>query len=215
MKQYDTDKFSHGYIEFYEPYFNQIKDCKNILEIGVYNGGSLQYLSDKFPNANIYGIDIVNKKQYDTERIKTYILNQENRDELYKFLEEVNVEFDLIIDDGGHMMKEQQVSFGVLFKKLKGGGIYVLEDLHTSRLEQLGAITPNDLITTLDMLNVLYYNKKLISNHITDEEKEYIQQNVDFLKIWSRTPEYNQSVTSIIKKKNLMNINFDIGILCS
>jgi hypothetical protein len=32
------------------------------------------------------------------------------------------------------------------------------------------------------------------------------------LKIWSRTPEYNQSVTSIIKKKNLMNINFDIGI---
>jgi hypothetical protein len=53
MKQFDTDKYEHGFIDFYEPYFNNLQDVQNILEIGVYNGGSLQYLSSKFPNAKI------------------------------------------------------------------------------------------------------------------------------------------------------------------
>lgn len=201
MKQFDTDKYEHGFIDVYEPYFNNLKDIKHVLEIGVYNGGSLQYLSTKFPDAKIYGIDIENKTHYDTDKIKTYIVNQEDRDSLNKFLEETDVEFDVIIDDGGHTMKQQQVSFGVLFKRLKKGGLYILEDLHTSRLEQLGTIHKDDLITSLDMLYTLQYTNNLISNHITNEEKDYIQNTVDNIRIWSRTPEYNQSVTSIIKKK--------------
>lgn len=201
MKQFDTDKYEHGFIDVYEPYFNNLKDIKHVLEIGVYNGGSLQYLSTKFPDAKIYGIDIENKTHYDTDKITTYIVNQEDRDSLNKFLEETDVEFDVIIDDGGHTMKQQQVSFGVLFKRLKKGGLYILEDLHTSRLEQLGTIHKDDLITSLDMLYTLQYTNNLISNHITNEEKDYIQSTVDNVRIWTRTPEYNQSVTSIIKKK--------------
>jgi SAM-dependent methyltransferase len=201
MKQFDTDKYEHGFIDFYEPYFNNLKDVKNVLEIGVYNGGSLQYLESKFQDAKIYGIDIENKTQYDTERIKTYIVNQENRDDLERFINENNIEFDLIIDDGGHTMRQQQVSFGMLFKRLKKGGIYVLEDLHTSRLDQFGTIHSDDLITTLDMLYTIHYTKNVISNHITDDEKSYIKNNVEDIRIWTRTPEYNQSVTSIIKKK--------------
>jgi uncharacterized protein YlbG (UPF0298 family) len=201
MKQYNTDKYDHGFIDVYEPYFNDMCNSKHILEIGVYYGGSLKYLSDKFKNGNIYGIDIEDKTQYDEERIKTYIVNQEDRDSLNGFLNEVDVEFDIIIDDGGHTMKQQQVSFGILFKKLKKGGIYILEDLHTSRLENFGTIFPNDLITTLDMLQSFKFTKNIVSNHILDVEKEYIKNNVDNIKIWSKTPEYNQSVTSIIKKK--------------
>jgi predicted O-methyltransferase YrrM len=201
MGRYNTDKYEHGFIDVYEPYFNNLKNVKNVLEIGVYFGGSLQYLSDKFPDAKIYGIDIEDKKQYDAENIKTYIVNQEDRDALNKFLEETNVEFDLIIDDGGHTMRQQQVSFGALFKSLKKGGIYILEDLHTSRLEQLGTIAPDDIITTLDMLYTIQYTKNVISNHILDEEKDYIINTVDDIRVWTKTPEYNQSVTSIIKKK--------------
>ena len=201
MKQFDTDKYEHGFIDVYEPYFNNSKNVKNVLEIGVYFGGSLQYLSDKFPDAKIYGIDIEDKTQYNTDNITTYIVNQEDRNALNKFLEETNVEFDIIIDDGGHTMKQQQVSFGTLFKSLKKGGIYILEDLHTSRLEQLGTIAPDDIITTLDMLYTIQYTKNVISNHILDEEKEYIINTIDDIRVWTRTPEYNQSVTSIIKKK--------------
>lgn len=201
MEQYNTDKYAHGFIDVYEPYFNDMSNSKHILEIGVYYGGSLKYLSDKFKDGNIYGIDIENKTQYDEERIKTYIVNQEDRDSLNGFLKEVDVEFDIIIDDGGHTMKQQQVSFGILFKKLKKGGIYILEDLHTSRLENFGTIFPDDLITTLDMLQSFKFTNNIVSNHILDDEKEYIKNNVDSIKIWSKTSEYNQSVTSIIKKK--------------
>lgn len=201
MREFDTDKYEHGFIDVYEPHFNNLKDVKNVLEIGVYTGGSLKYLSSKFPNAKIHGIDIEVKSQYDSDKIKTYVVNQESREDLIKFLNEMNVEFDLIIDDGGHTMKQQQVSFGVLFKKLKKGGIYILEDLHTSRLEQLGTIQDGDMITSLDMLYTIKYTKNVISNHILDEEKNYIEDNVDDIRIWSRTPDYNQSVTSIIKKK--------------
>lgn len=201
MEQYNTDKYAHGFIDVYEPYFNSMSDSKNILEIGVYYGGSLKYLSDKFKDGMIYGVDIEDKSQYNDERVKTYIVNQEDRDALNRFLDETNVEFDIIIDDGGHTMKQQQVSFGTLFKRLKKGGIYILEDLHTSRLEQLGTISPEDIITTLDMLYTIQYTKHVISNHILDDEKEYIKNNVEDIRVWTKTPEYNQSVTSIIKKK--------------
>jgi hypothetical protein len=202
MKQYNTDKYDHGFIDVYEPYFNNMSESKHILEIGVYYGGSLKYLSDKFKDSNIYGIDIEDKSQYDEERIKTYIVNQEDRNALNKFLEETNVEFDIIIDDGGHTMRQQQVSFGTLFKRLKKGGIYILEDLHTSRLDNFGTIFPDDSITTLDMLNSFKYTKNIVSNHMLDDEKEYIKNNVENIRIWSKTPDYNQSVTSIIKKTN-------------
>ena len=201
MKKYNTDKYEHGFIDVYEPYFNDLSNSKHILEIGVYYGGSLKYLSDKFKDGNIYGIDIEDKTQYDEERVKTYIVNQEDRNSLDSFLKEVDVEFDIIIDDGGHTMKQQQVSFGLLFKRLKKGGIYILEDLHTSRLENFGTIFPDDLITTLDMLQSFKFTNNIASNHILDDEKEYIKNNVSDIRIWSKTPEYNQSVTSIIKKK--------------
>jgi hypothetical protein len=201
MEQYNTDKYAHGFIDVYEPYFNEVSNSKHILEIGVYYGGSLKYLSDKFKDGNIYGIDIEDKTQYDEERVKTYIVNQEDRDSLNGFLKEVDVEFDIIIDDGGHTMKQQQVSFGILFKRLKKGGIYILEDLHTSRIENFGTIFPDDLITTLDMLQSFKFTNNIASNHILDDEKEYIKNNVADIRIWSKTPEYNQSVTSIVKKK--------------
>jgi hypothetical protein len=201
MEQYNTDKYAHGFIDVYEPYFNSMPDSKNILEVGVYYGGSLKYLSDKFKDGNIYGIDIEDKTQYDEDRIKTYIVNQEDRDALNKFLDETNIEFDIIIDDGGHTMKQQQVSLGVLFKRLKKGGIYILEDLHTSRLENFGTIFPDDLITTLDMLYTIKYTKHVVSNHILDDEKEYLKNNIEDIRVWTKTPDYNQSVTSIIKKK--------------
>lgn len=201
MQEYNTDKFNHGFINFYEPYFEKMLDSKNILEIGVYFGGSLQYLRDKFKSAKIYGMDIEDKKIYDSDRIETFVCNQENREQLSEFLNKTNVEFDIIIDDGGHTMKQQQISFGVLFQKLKKGGMYILEDLHTSRFENHGTICSEDTITTLDMLQNFKYTKKLLSNHITEDERKYIQDNTDSVTIWSRNSDYNQSVTSIIKKK--------------
>lgn len=201
MNPYNTDKYEHGFIDIYEPYFNSMSNINNILEIGVYFGGSLQYLSNKFKESNIYGIDIENKKEYETDKIKTFICDQGKREDLENFINITNVDFDIIIDDGGHTMKQQQISLGILFKKIKSGGIYILEDLHTSRLENFGTIHSDDLITSLDMLYNMKYTKKIISNHMRDDEKKYLEENIESITIWSASPENNKSVTSIIKKR--------------
>jgi len=40
--------------------------------------------------------------------------------------------FDVIVDDGGHSMHQQIVSLRTLFRHVKPGGVYVIEDLLTS-----------------------------------------------------------------------------------
>jgi hypothetical protein len=40
--------------------------------------------------------------------------------------------FDIVIDDGGHKMKEQITTFDKLYSALKHEGVYICEDTHTS-----------------------------------------------------------------------------------
>jgi hypothetical protein len=48
----------------YEPLSNSKKEtAKNVLEVGIHNGGSIKSCSDYFLNANIYGLDIMNIDQ--------------------------------------------------------------------------------------------------------------------------------------------------------
>jgi hypothetical protein len=198
-RKYETDKFTHGYIPIYQKYFSKLKNATNVLEIGIGAGESLRYWSDYFENATIYGIDIRDSKFIENERIKTFIGNQEKPEDLNNFLNTTNCEFDIIIDDGGHMMKYQQTSFGILFKRLKSGGIYVIEDLHTSDREPW--MNPEDEISTLNMLKNIRSGGEVVSNYISQENKEYLKDNIESVYIWSRTPDYQESVTSIIFKK--------------
>lgn len=218
---FDTQKVHNGYINFYLPFFQKITNPKNILEIGIHEGKSLKLLSHYFPTSVIHGIDFDDCSKLNSEKIKTYVGNQENREDLKKITEYIGEKFDVIIDDGGHMMKGQQISLGYLFNKLEDGGIYIIENLQTSRLPQLGTVTNNDIITTLDMLYNFKSTKKIISNHISEEEKNYLQDKIDDIQIWSQTPEQNLTVTCVIRKKigfadysnKLVNMkNFDIAI---
>jgi hypothetical protein len=56
-----TDKnTTHSYLDIYQTLFNNKKNtAKNILEIGIYRGGSIKLWSEFFINATIYGIDII------------------------------------------------------------------------------------------------------------------------------------------------------------
>jgi hypothetical protein len=40
--------------------------------------------------------------------------------------------FDIVLDDGGHTMKQQIVTIKTLFPHVKNGGVFVVEDTHTS-----------------------------------------------------------------------------------
>jgi hypothetical protein len=180
-----------------------LDSISNVLEIGVYNGGSLRLLQSYFPNTNIYGMDLDTPKYFNpNDKFKILIGNQENREELEDAVAVIDNELDLIIDDGGHTMKQQQISFGCLFKHLKKGGIYIIEDLHTSRWGiNSDYIDKSDLITTLDLLNNFKNTSNIISNHMTNEEKAYLEDNIESIEIWSKNIEHNISVTSVIRKR--------------
>lgn len=126
-------KYMH-YFDIYDRHFNRYRNKEVvILEIGVSHGGSLQmwkkYFGDK---AIIFGIDVDPRcKTLEEDNVKIFIGSQSDR----KFLNEVKRQIpplDILIDDGGHTMRQQIVSYEELFDSVKEDGIYLCEDLHTS-----------------------------------------------------------------------------------
>lgn len=138
--KYGTDKSSkwHNYTPVYEKYFSPIRHKSlRILEIGFFKGASARMWESYFPKSDLFFIDI-NKKLVDkysiglSKRCKCFVFDQSNTKSLSSFLDQVKTQFDIIIDDGGHTMDQQIKSFKNLFSSLKSGGIYIIEDLHTS-----------------------------------------------------------------------------------
>lgn len=130
----------HHYFDIYERYFEKYRNKEvTILEIGVSHGGSVQMWKNYFgPKAKIYGIDInPNCKQIEEENIHIFIGSQEDREFLRKVKSEIP-KLDILIDDGGHTMRQQIVSFEELFDHIKEEGIYLCEDNHTSYWKEYG-----------------------------------------------------------------------------
>jgi len=110
-----------------------------ILEIGVYKGGSLQLWRRYFgAQASVWGIDADPAcSAIDDPDLEIRIGSQQDR----RFLEGVVDEMggvDVVIDDGSHQADHQRASFEVLFPLLSEGGIYAVEDLHTSYWRRYG-----------------------------------------------------------------------------
>jgi hypothetical protein len=126
-------KWSH-YFDIYERFFERYVDQEvTILEIGVYRGGSLKMWKEYFGSkAQIYGVDINPEcKKFEEERIQIIIGSQEDRSFLNKLKASIP-KVDIIIDDGGHTMHQQIVTFEEMFDHIKDNGIYLCEDTHTS-----------------------------------------------------------------------------------
>lgn len=126
-------KYMH-YFEIYERYFEKYRDKEvNMLEFGVLHGGSLQMWKYYFGGkANIYGVDINPRcAELVEDQIQIVIGDQEDRYSLRKLCLELP-KMDIILDDGGHTMKQQVITFEETWGQLKDGGVYICEDLHTS-----------------------------------------------------------------------------------
>ena len=86
-----------------------------------------------FPNADLHFIDITfDNVQYRSDRSRYYLCDQNNSAQLLDFIQSSGGNFDVILDDGGHTMSQQITSFCTLFPHVKSGGMYIIEDLHTS-----------------------------------------------------------------------------------
>ncbi|MBI4445423.1 MAG: class I SAM-dependent methyltransferase [Acidobacteria bacterium] len=218
-----TDKVdTHGFTEIYEHLFFALRSAPiRICEIGIAGGGSLHVWSKYFNHATVFGIDIHTldelrsllrqqgmteeflPTQPESERIKTFVADQANREQLKNFIAKYGGGFDIVLDDGGHTMEQQQVSFGFFFRHLKPGGYYVIEDVHTSltdRYEGFGA-QKNEGNTTLRMINSFIRTGQIESAYLQPDEVQYLNQQIEYCNLFYRNNNA-RSITCIFKKKS-------------
>lgn len=156
--QYGTDKcpqIRHSYTPIYYDLFkDRAESIKKVLEMGigpnkefknkdvVYNkrlkvlyhkGASLKMWRDFFPNAQIYGGDIVPESLFEDERIKTFLCDEREKEDLEKLIENTGGDIDIFIDDASHRSKDQIFMAKTLLPLLKKDVVYVIEDVDFSR----------------------------------------------------------------------------------
>ena len=153
--KYGTDKDAiHHYTGLYECLFRARRfDIKSLLEVGIGTlipeahssmsgfglegykpGGSLRAWRDYFPNAQIYGIDVMPDTQFSEERITTYTCDSTNTEQVLNT--PIPRKFDIIIDDGSHITEHQLATLGNLFPYLEPNGVYVVEDTYGNQLQE-------------------------------------------------------------------------------
>ena len=136
-------KWNH-YFKIYDKYFKKFIGKKPVvLEIGVAEGGSLEMWNYYFDNeCTIYGLDISKDtldipKKLGVSNIKINIGDQGDPKFWKEYLKD-KPKFDIVIDDGGHTMKQQIITYESIYDHISDDGIYLCEDTHTSYYEGWG-----------------------------------------------------------------------------
>lgn len=123
-------KWRH-YFDIYHRHFAKfIGQRVNIVEIGIFSGGSLGMWRHYFgERATVYGVDIQDVcRAYESESVKVFIGDQADPHFWSRFCEQVP-EIDIVIDDGGHESEQQIATLEALLPRMRPGGVFVCEDL--------------------------------------------------------------------------------------
>jgi hypothetical protein len=134
-----TDKNTvHSYLPLYQQLLIKKKEtAKNILEIGIYKGGSIKLWNDFFTNATIHGLDIININDVwedikNKERIVLHTSTDAYNEEIFctNFLNK-NLKFDFMLDDGPHTLESMKQFIKLYSQLLSDDGILIIEDIQS------------------------------------------------------------------------------------
>jgi hypothetical protein len=175
-----------GVFRWYDGMFTPFRErgAVSILEIGIKSGKSLRTWRDWFGSSasRIVGLDINPKDFYgDDKGFTRLVADQSSRESLSSALG--SQDFDIIIDDGSHMLTHQQISLGHLFPRVRPGGLYIIEDLHVCQIgnkysEPFQKGCPPCEYTDYMLLEILRGNR-FISTTMTPEENKYFAANIE------------------------------------
>lgn len=200
---YNTDKHhTHNYYNgVYDKAFAPYKDNSSlIVEIGVDRGNSIQ-IWEKYFKCKVIGLDVdSNILSKDYGKCTVMKCDQASVDDL-NAIKPTIMGADIILDDGSHITGHQQVTFAMLFECVRPGGIYVIEDLHTSAYLKRGITQwgdPNKTLTK-DMLSEYVSTGKIRSDYLTPEQCKYLEDNIKEVQLFDIRP--GDSETSLIYKK--------------
>ena len=161
-KKYDTDKSSqrnnvtdhrhcHPYTLFYDGLFKNKKDKPlKIAELGILDGASLLMWNEYFKNAEIYGFEyndnFINnfKHNFNNDRITLANIDVSNKDSIAKAFSELNLLYDIIIEDTTHQFEDQIRVIENSYQYLKPGGMLIIEDIFKSynETDYIDRLTP-------------------------------------------------------------------------
>ena len=197
-KQDDKKIIAHGYARIYEKYLKENKEKNlNIIELGSFYGNASAAFYFYFKNSQIYSADInPDMYLYRSKRLHNFFTDTSSRSSIEKNILKKNIQFDLIIEDASHMLKDQIISLFILFKNLKSGGFFIVEEIDFPEKREdmrVGQELP-DLKT---ILNKIINKENFNSKYINENEKNYFLENFDTIKFYTG----NINEIAIIKKK--------------
>jgi len=140
-----TDKiWHHRYGKAYDELFARFdrEAPLNIMEVGTQRGATLLAWKEYFPNAKVYGVDIVDvvPKKYRKDTV-TRVISDIKR-------VETDIEFDIIIDDGSHYLADMIYVVANFLITMRDKGVMILEDV---RFPELTLAVINNLILDSDI----------------------------------------------------------------
>jgi hypothetical protein len=92
-------------------------------------GASLRAFRTFLPRATIYGADIDERILFEEDRIRTFVVDQTERESWDSLSTVIDQDFDLIIDDGLHSPNANIATLLFGLGRLKIGGWLVVEDI--------------------------------------------------------------------------------------
>ncbi len=209
---YGTDKVSHGFCEVYHELFKDKRnEIKNVLEIGVFFGASIMMWNEYFANALIHGFDTFNGVQgnghifqdpakfydeWNNKKLNNIVLHkfdQSSIEQLEEFKNLIDFKFDIIIDDGSHLMRDQQITLKYLLPLVKPKGYYIIEDLHSSIDNKFYDVKKDYSNTTKRMIEEYGETGELKSEYIDMANLPKLINSIDIITTEQR------GMTAIIK----------------
>ena len=190
----------HGYSNFYQKYFENLKSKNlNILEIGSFHGNASAALFFYFKNSKFFAADIYpDLFRYRSNRIKNFYVNSSNEESKQKnIIDKFSYNFDIIIEDAGHSLKDQIITLFMLFKKLNSGGLFIVEELDFPDTRK-DMNLKNEKPTLRQILFKFKKEKTLLnSNYIKKNDRDNFLYNIDSIEIYKG----NFNEIAILRKK--------------
>ena len=110
--------------------------ARNVLEVGVYLGGSIKLWNDFFVNAQVYGLDINpienNEGFRNKEQITLYASTDAyNADFVKREFVDKKIQFDFLLDDGPHSLESMYKFIELYTPLMTNDGIFIIEDVQS------------------------------------------------------------------------------------
>lgn len=150
-----------------------------VVEVGVLNGGSLFMWRDFFgSDARIIGVDLNPEATWLREEgFEIHIGDQSDSAFWESFFAEVG-DVDVFLDDGGHTYAQQIVTASSALEHVHDGGLVMVEDTHTSYMEQFGGPSDTSFISwAVDLVHGLNHR---FSAFADDHDPERRVWSVEF-----------------------------------